>query len=39
MLANYRMAQPTQWAPAILDYMKNLGPIPQLICETEPSEI
>ena len=22
MLMNYRMAQPTQWAPAILDYMK-----------------
>ena len=24
MLANYRMAQPTQWAPAILDYMKKV---------------
>ncbi len=22
-LINYRMAQPTQWAPAILDYMKK----------------
>ncbi len=21
---NYRMAQPTQWAPAILDYMKKV---------------
>ena len=23
MSGNYRMAQPTQWVPAILDYMKK----------------
>ncbi len=23
LVHNYRMAQPMQWAPAILDYMKN----------------
>jgi len=34
------MAQPTQWVPASLDYMKKVKScMAQLIWKTEPSEI
>ncbi len=45
-LKNYRMAQPTKWAPAILDYMRNVKSECEvehinhdMICETEHSEV